>query len=358
MKKTLRVLSCVPQQKYSFAEKVAWVDEMAALHKPELFVCPQEYHSGIQSVFFAGKTDEKLIYEEQEVITPYLALSVKHGMGITVGAVVRCSITNENRERIWVIDPKLGVTGHVDKMMLPAYDHVDAGGRADVFPEQNLENRAQAFECMGARVGVLFCWEVFSGYIWHALSRAQPDFVVSMIKFGVNGWPQKAKQNGKSIVTGFGFGADGGWTERLQMAARWDLAAPIICSTNSWDLPNKCGALSGMILPWEEKETKGEYARPARNSSLWTSRSEGKGNIKEHVQVDEVDFLYWRMIREHKFSLNEVTGEWPSSEARTLTMCWKVKRMERTFCGLPRLMAAAGSKPAVKSKVSKQTQLL
>lgn len=357
LKKTLRVLSCVPEQKYRFADKLAWVDQMAAQHKPELFVCPQEFHGGIQAVFFKDKTDEKMVYEEQEIVTPYLALARKHSMGITVGAVIRDPKSNENRERIWVIDPTLGVTGYADKMMLPAYDHVDAGGRAEVFPEQNMENRAQAFECMGARVSILFCWEVFSSYIWHAISRAQPDMVVSMIKFGVNGWPRKAKENGVSVVTGFGFGADGGWTERLQMAARWDVACPIICSTNSWDLPNKAGALAGMLLPWEEKETKGEYARPARSSTVWNSLTLGKGKIPEHVQVDQVDFLYWRLIREHKFTLNEATGEWPSSEARHLTMSWKVRRMERAFVGIPKLMAPIDAKKAVKAIATKQHDL-
>lgn len=349
MKKSLRVLSCVPEQKYKFQDKLDWVDRIANEHKPDLFVCPQEYHGGIQSVFFKDKTDEKLVYEENEITAPYLDLAHKHRMGITVGAVIRDPVSGENRERIWVIDPNDGVTGYSDKTMLPAYDHVDANGNAEIFPEQNLENRAQAFDCMGARVSILFCWEAFSGYLWHAISRAQPDMCISMIKFGINGWPQKEKVAGKSIVKGFGFGGDGGWLERLQMAARWDLACPVICSTNSWDLPNKSGALCGTILPWEEKATKGEYAQEARVSAVWNSKEQGKGNIKEHVQVDQVDFLYWRMIRDHKFSLNEATGEWPSSEARSRTMNWKVRRMERQFVGLPKMMAPPNAKKAVKS---------
>lgn len=354
--KTLRVLSCVPQQRYSFIEKLQWVNAMANKHHPDIFVLPQEYHSGLQAVMFAGKTDEQLVYTENQIIIPYLKLAERYNMGITVGAIVKDEAIGENRERVWVIDPEKGVTGRADKIMLPAYDHVDAGGAAQVFPEQVLENRAQAFECKGARISVLFCWEAFSSFIWHAISRAQPDFVVSMIKFGVCGWPQKEKINGKSLVKGFGFGADGGWIERLQMAARWDIAAPIVCSTNSWDLPNKAGALAGVILPWEEKETSGEYARPARTSSLWNSKEQGKGNIAEHVQVNEVDFLYWRFIRAHKFTLNEETGEWPSSEARSFTMSWKVRRMERGLTGLPALNAPSGAKPFAKKQVSKQNK--
>ncbi len=350
MDKSLKVLSCVPQQRYLFADKLAWAEAQLKKHKPDVMILPQEYHGGIQSIFFAGRTDEKISYKPEEILDPYTLLSAQYDTGICVGAVIDCPDLRERRERIYVIDPKQGVTGFADKMTLPAYDHIDAKGKTKIWPETNMENRSMVFDIKGARVGILFCWEAFSSYIWHAMSRAQPDFVASMIKFGVNGWPQKAKDEDKqSIVTGFGFGDDGGWTERLHMAAKWDLACPIICSTNSWDLPNKAGALAGQILPWEEKETQGEYARPARSSTLWSSKSMGKGNIQEHVQVDQVDYLYWRLIRDHKFTLNAATEEWPSSEARNLTMAWKVKRMERAFVGIPKLMAPVGSKPVVKA---------
>ena len=105
-------------------------------------------------------------------------------MGITVGALVDDPDLQERRERIYVIDPRAGVTGYVDKMFLPAYD---AKGKTDVHPETDFENRARVFDLCGARVGVLFCWEVHSGILWQAIARAQPEFVVSMIKFGVVG---------------------------------------------------------------------------------------------------------------------------------------------------------------------------
>lgn len=356
--KSLRVLSCVPQQRYTFTDKLAWVEAQIKAHKPDIFVAPQEYHGGIQTIFFAdemakpahrGKQPEKVAYTPSEILEPYSALAKKYKVGITIGALIDDPETRQRRERIYVIDRGEGMTGYVDKMMLPAYDHINAHGKTRVFPEPLLEMRSWAFPLCGARVGVLFCWEVYSSFLWHAIARAQPDFVVSMIKFGVRGWPQKAKVNGESVVTGFGFGNDGGWIERLRMAAKWDLAAPIICSTNSWNLPKKAGALAGQILPWDEGAvTTGEWQRPARASTLWVS--EGKGTLDaDHVQVDTVDFLYWRHIRDHKFSLFEQTGEWPSGEARALTMNWKIKRMERAFAGLPKLAAGNGRWPAVRS---------
>jgi len=361
--KSLRVLSCVPKQLYNFQDKVDWAEKQLATHKPDVLQLPQEYHSGIQSIFFEGKTDEKVAYTAEEILGPYTALSKKYNAGILVGSLIDDPVLNERRERIYVIDPDTDSVGYVDKVTLPAYDHVDAKGRTRVYPETDLNNRAQAFPCKGSRVAILFCWESFSSYIWHAIARSQADWVASMVKFGVCGWPQKAKDpDGQSIVTGFGFGNDGGWVERLQMAAKWDLAAPIICSTNSWDLPKKCGAIAGMILPWEEKEAVGQWARPARKSTLWISK--GKGLLDEdHVQVDQVDYLYWRHIRGHKFDLFEHTGEWPSSEARTLTMAWKVKRMERAMVGLPKLMArSTETKPVVRARkgahLSQESKLL
>jgi len=175
---------------------------------------------------------------------------------------------------------------------------------------------------------------------------------LSLIKFGINGWPVKKKNDaGESIVTGFGYGKDGGWLERLHIAAKWDLACPIICSTNSWNLPNKAGALCGQILPWEEKEQKGDWPRPARKHTYWCSTNEKPPGapMNEHVQVDDVDYLYWRYIRANKFELNQATNEWPSSESREMTMRWKVERMERKFLGLPKLEAGPLKKPVVRA---------
>ncbi len=116
--------------------------------------------------------------------------------------------------------------------------------------------------------------------------------------------------------------------------------------------PNRAGAICGQILPWDEKETVGEWARPARVASLWdTSKEKPSGEmLKERVQVDNVDFLYWRLLKDHKFTMFDQIHEWPSSEARALTMTWKTKRMERRFAGLPKLEAVKGSKPSVRTQ--------
>ena len=358
MNKSLRVLSCVPKQLHNFDDKVNWVEKQILEHKPDVVSLPQEWHGGIQTIFFADqKGTEKLAYSPEEITKPYLELSKRHGVGICVGGLVDDPVLNERRERIYVIDPELGISGYNDKFALPAYDHVDAGGLTKVFPETNLQNRAVSHKCMGANIGIIFCWESLGHEIWHAISRGRPDYVICQIKFGVCGWPVKEKTPaGESIVTGFGFGADGGWIERLRVAAKWDLACPIVCSTNSWGLPNKAAALAGMILPWEEKETSGEWARPARVSTLWNSKECGPGNIQEHIQTDAIDFLYWRLMREHKFTLNAATGEWQSSEVRAQTMRWKIERLEARLVGKPKLEAPKGK--GVVTKAPKGSHLL
>lgn len=334
MTNTLKVLSCVPKQQYHFADKLKWAEQQLKKHKPDLIVLPQEYHGGVQTRFFIEQgTTEKLAYDPDEITGPYSKLSKKYGAGIAVGAVVDDPDLKVRRERIFIIDPDKGVMGWADKMMLPAYDHIDAvdslprENQIGIQPESDYSARAQAFTVCGANVSILFCWEVFSSFLWNAIARAQPDFVVSMIKFGVRGWPSKKKRD---KVEGFGFGGDGGWVERLRMAAKWDLACPIVCSTNSWNLPKKAGALAGVILPWDEKANK---ERGARSSTLWESSGPGLLD-SDHVQVDEIDYMYWRHIRRHRSVLRAEAEQWSSTEARELTMSWKVRRMEREFAGL------------------------
>ena len=318
----MKVLSCVPQQTYCFADKLRWLDRTAAEFKPDLFVAPQEYVGGVQALFF--KTGEPLHYTEAEVTGPFGKLAKKHKMTLAIGALIFDATLRQVRERIYLISSNGKVAGHYDKMMLPAYD---INGLTNVYPETDFGKRAQCVEVDGMQLNIMFCWEVWSNYIWHALCKSQPDMLLSMIKFGVAGWPQKGKdtETGKDIVAGFGFGDDGGWTERLRMGSRYDLCAPIVCSTNSWDLPKKAKPLAGVIYPFDDK---------LHPDALWYPPKGDRGNIVEHVQVDEINPLEWRYARENKFTYKEAVGDWPSSAIREHTMMWKVRRMERVHAGL------------------------
>lgn len=317
----MKVLSCVPQQVYTFADKLKWLDRTAAEFKPDLFVAPQEYFGGVQQLFF--NTGEPLHYPEAAITGPCGKLAKKHKMTLAIGALIKDEKLKQVRERIYLISNNGTVAGHYDKMILPAYD---IAGLTDVYPETDFAERAKVCEVDGLRLSIMFCWEVYSNYIWHALARAQPDMLLEMIKFGVCGWPQKGKdaKTGKDVVAGFGFGGDGGWVERLKMGSKFDIAAPIVCSTNSWDLPKRARPLAGVIYPFNEDH----------EDTLWYPGKGERGNIVEHVQVDEINPLEWRYVRENKHQYMDAVGDWPSGNVRAYTMMWKVKRMERTFAGL------------------------
>lgn len=318
----MKVLSCVPAQTYSFADKLRWLDRTAAEFRPDLFVLPQEYIAGVQQLFF--RTGEPLHYPEAEVTRPFGKIAKKHKMTLAVGALIFDATLRQVRERIYLISSNGKVAGFYDKCHLPGYD---VAGLTDVYPEMDYEKRAVCVEVDGMRLNVLYCWCVFSGAIWFALNRSQPDMLLSMIKFGIQGYPLKGKDpaTGKSIVTGFGYGSDGGWEERLRMGARYDIAAPIICSTNSWDQPKRAKPLAGVIYPFED---------PTHPDTLWYPPRGERGNIVEHVQIDMINPLEWRYIRESKYDYKEHVGDWPSSAIRERTMSWKVRRVDRVYLGL------------------------
>jgi hypothetical protein len=316
----MKILSCIPKQVGSWNEKIQWLYNAADENPCDIFIMPQEYFGGIQNLLF--DTSEPLHYQEPVIIEAMLAFAKVFNIGVAAGALIKDEQLNQVRERIYIIDPDNGVTGYYDKMMLPAYDHINAKGKMRVTPETIFSARRKKSYIKGALVSVLFCWEVWSNFIWHELCLAQPDFLINMIKFGVSGYPQKKKNsNGESIVTGFGYGDDGGWMDRLISAARFDIAAPIFSSTNSWNQPNRARPLCGMINPFGD-------------DTLWYPPKGTRGDIQEKIIVDEIDPFEFRYNRGSKYAMNEDLGKWPTSEARKQTMAWKIRRMERKMIGL------------------------
>jgi hypothetical protein len=324
----VKILSCVPEQKRTFEEKLAWMETTIKKHKPNLLVTPQEFFGGIQNVWWNGGRD--VAYEQNVVLDPVLKLSKKHGCGIAFGAVVFESNGDARmkRERVYVVDCG-EVKGYWDKMFLPAYDHIDVKGSIGITPCSSFEERMKTAEVQGARVNVLFCWEVFSNYLWHVLARSEPDIVLSMIKFGICGWPRKGMDEQSVFGRGFGYGSDGGWLDRLTMAARFDVACPIVCSTNGWDLPARARPLAGVISHYQKEE-----------HTLWHPPSGTRGLVQPQMVMTEVNHLFSRYSRENKHKLQSETNMWPTSEVHEATMMWKVKRREKE------MLAAALADPA------------
>lgn len=319
----MNITSCIPEQKHSLKGKLDWIEAQLIKEPTDLLITPQEYFGGVQQLLFEQK--EPLSYKPEEVVEPIKDLCSKYNTGIIVGVLVQDDSLGQIRERAYLIEPHTGVVGSFDKIFLPAYDHINASGLMRVSPEEDMSLRARTYEICGAKVSVLFCWEVFSNHLWHALRSAEPDFLVNMVKFGIRAWPSKSKDDaGNAIVQGFGYGADGGWQERLHMGSTYDLAAPIVTSTNSWCQPKKAWPLCGVMFPWETDEN---------SSTLWHPYPGESGDIQEVVNTTKIDPLYWRHIRKDKRSMYNAIGEWPDASSRGFTMMMKIKRMEAKLFG-------------------------
>ncbi len=312
-----RVLSCIPPQHRTEKDKFDWMWATAKQYRPDLFVTPQEMLGGVYMM------PHKKAYEREELLPKVLELCKQFKMAMTLGVVEREK--GRNYERIWFLDPEKGYQGQVTKFALPRYDHVNARGYGHIVPETNFENRFKIFHLKGARVTGMFCWEVYSNILWTGLALAQPDFVVSLIKFGTMAWPKIQEGVGRQKeIAGFGIASGhDNWVERLEVASKWQVRCPIIVSTNSWDLPARsrpcCGTVKGII----------------DEASLYTP-PQGRGAPKlaePKVVVDEFNLGHIRGLRLNKFAYKDLTGEFPPWMLSQYTMLLKIGRIEREMIG-------------------------
>lgn len=312
-----RVLSCIPPQHRTEVEKFDWLYETAHTYQPDLFVTPQEFFGG------AYIMPKKKSFTRDELLPKIVALCAEFDMAMTLGLVEQED--GKNYERIWFIDPKEGLQGYVTKFALPRYDHVKTNGYGNITPETNFENRFKIFELKGARVTGIFCWEVYSNILWTGLALSQPDIVVSLIKFGSMSWPRIEKDiNGQKAISGFGVASGhDNWIERLEVASKWQVRCPIVCSTNSWDLTPRsqpcCGTVRGII------DGGSLYVPP-----------KGRGTPKQvepKVVVDEFDLNHIRGVRLNKFAYADLVGVFPPYQLAEYTMLLKIGRIERDMIG-------------------------
>ena len=312
-----RVLSCIPPQHRTEKDKLDWLYSTAKQHRPDLFVTPQEFLGGVY--IMPGKK----AYARDELLPKVLKLCKTFDMAMTFGVVEVEG--GKNYERIWFLDPEKGLQGHITKFALPRYDHVKAKGYGDITPETNFENRFRVFTLKGARVAGMFCWEVYSNILWTGLALAQPDLVVSLIKFGSMAWPLiQNGPDGRKEISGFGVASGhDNWIERLEVASKWQVRCPIVVSTNSWDLPARsqpcCGTVRGIV----------------DEPTLYTP-PKGRGTPKlaePKVVVDEFDLNHIRGLRLNKFAYADLVGVFPPWKLVQYTMLLKVGRMEREMIG-------------------------
>jgi len=324
--RNVKVLSCVPPQHYNTQDKLEWLDQTAAEHNPDIFLTPQEYFGGMVIM------PQKPFFTEAELLPDLEALCASHDMAMVVGVVE--AEDEKNWERLWFIDPREGgLLGKITKFALPSYSLAKAGGTYQAYPEIDLRKRAVAFEMRGAKVSGMFCWEVFSDFLWFALGRAEPDIVASLIKFGPMAYPKLKgnKKTGREIES---FGISSGrnvWLERLEIASIWEANCPIICSTNSWSLPSASMPICGQIRDILDRSTLW-YPRKPRTKAL-------KNFSYSHVQIDEVDVNEVRGLRSNKWDYFKLCGKFPPFQMRTFTMWTKIHRLERTLDGVDQLQS-------------------
>lgn len=311
----IRILSCVPQQLTDATKKLEWISGECKKHSPDIFVTPQEFFGG--AVMMSHKKE----FTFDELYPNLKKIAQQYKTALVTGLVQRDD-DGKNREVIWFINERGEYLGRVVKFALPRYDHVCTSGYGDIVPETDFDQRFKTFEMQGAHVSAMFCWEAFSDLLWTGLGLVKPDVVFSMIKFGINAWPQVEKKNNQSCVKGFGYGGwseDGGWLNRLRMANVWQVRCPIICSTNSWNLKPISMPLVGCIsgIPGQA------------NDSLWTPQKDDKlKTIPEKIIVDEINPDAIRAALQHKFLYADIVGHFPPYDLGKFTMMLKIARIE------------------------------
>lgn len=312
----MRILSCVPKQSATADSKLKWIRSTIKKNEPDILVTPQEFFGGAFSM------PTKISFTFKELFPQLKKIAKTYKCALVVG-VLEAFPKSFNKEAIWFIDEGGEFLGALYKIALPRYDHVCTKGYGNVEPETEWENRFKVFELRGLRVSGMFCWEVFSDILWSGLALLKPDIVFSLIKFGVNSWPQVEKKKGKQVVKGFGYGSypkslmDELWIQRLYMANRWQVKCPIICSTNSWNIRAISLPLCGTISSLDGQA----------DDTLWLPEK-GVKIIPEKIVVDEIDRNKIRYALENKFTYKDVVGEFPPFSLAKYTMMLKINRLQ------------------------------
>jgi len=305
----MKILSMIPKQIMDDWEaKLIWLEKVfikAEKEKVDLIVTPQEFLGGN---FIMPSTPA---FKEEDLLPTFCAWSVKYDTALVTSLIEEED--GKRYERLWFIDGEL--KGKLTKLFEPAYT-VAGAGSYNLYPEVEFFNRFQTFELKGARVTGFFCWEIFSDFLMGGLGVLEPDIVVSAIKFGANAYPKnKVNADGLKEIEEIKYtsGRDI-WHERLVMASEFELKAPIVCSTNSWNLRARSKPMCGIIYPYLEMDVLGVTDKDLENDIF---------------SIDEVSIEAVRGLREHKFSYKKRTGEFPPWRMAEYTMMMKVHRWEQ-----------------------------
>ena len=333
--KAVRVLSSVPRQHTTFQDKMEWLRQTHAQYAPDIIVTPQEFFGGIVMM------PNHPTFRKHELLPSLQEFCTERDCGLVVGVLLHDDQIKKNREVMWFIDRDGTFQGELTKFALPKYDQAVTGGRGNVVPETDINNRFVCFEICGLVVTGIFCWEVFSNILWTGLGLLKPDVVFSLLKFGPNSWPIVKKIRGMNTITEFGYGnrpnLEHFWIQRLRVASEWQVKCPIVNSTNSWNLRPRSIPICGTIceIPGQAKPT------------LRYPSNDGE-EIPEIIQVDELNPNAIRAALQHKITYKRVVGEWPPFSLIDYTMLLKVRRVEdRILAGRGEFRKRKGNIPTL-----------
>lgn len=312
----MRILSMIPKQiGDDFDAKLKWLGDIfikAKKERVDVILTTQEFLGGDYMM------PSRPAFREKELLPILEEMSKANNVALIIGLIEEEG--GKRYERLWFIDKEL--KGKLTKLFEPAYTVIGAGSYG-LTPEVDFFNRFKTFELKGANFTGFFCWEIFSDFLMMGLGLLEPDFVVSAIKFGANAYPKNVKNaDGLKEVKEIKYTSGREiWYERLKMASEFELKAPIICSTNSWNLKAKSRPMCGILYPY-----LGYDLVKVTDDML-------KDDI---ISIDQIDHNKVRGLREHKFSYLKRVGEFPDWKMAVYTMLMKIHRWEqRLFATMP-----------------------
>lgn len=255
----IRVATCVPAQKYTQAEKLAWLEQAIQFNPCDLFLTSQEYFGGgsIREIVRAKgiRTDDVPVTEEW--LNENIGLMAERtGTAIGIGAST-INVDSSITEDFHYYDRKGFWCGKHSKIALPAQDNIALKGASHITPETDYVRAVTpvVMEDLGLRIGTVFCWQVFFVDFWNDLMRSGTNLVVHPIKFAPRAWYKKGQDaNGENVRTGFtqNKGSDEasddslGWIRKLMFESEFK-QLPIAVTCNTWAGGEQFLALSGFI---------------------------------------------------------------------------------------------------------------
>ncbi|WP_437620393.1 nitrilase-related carbon-nitrogen hydrolase [Sorangium sp. So ce1151] len=260
MEKSLLVRSCVAATHREISDKIALIESLArdmAERYPDharLLVMPQE--------FFGGRHSAVLALAEAEIAPDLIAIADRHDVSVVVGVTEQDGPARY--QRAWFLDRR-GIHRKQGKFALASYERKGAGSYG-LTPTPVQEREVFEFPIgSGLKLGVVFCWEAFSDYLWSRLSLMEPDLLLSLVKFGSMASPTYGKNaEGLLEIDRYAFSAEhvDPWVERLEIASAWEVRCPIVCSTNDWGLGPAAGSFCGMVRDLNGRAALRHLLRP------------------------------------------------------------------------------------------------